>query len=48
VVKSKGAFLHNVMPLIAEPEHGTFYGLMGQRGPTHEELQNSRTPAPAT
>jgi nitrogen fixation protein NifB len=39
VVKSKGAFLHNVMPLIAEPEHGTFYGLMGQPSPTHEELQ---------
>ncbi|MBK5931547.1 nitrogenase cofactor biosynthesis protein NifB [Halochromatium salexigens] len=39
VVKAKGAFLHNVMPLIAEPEHGTFYGLMGQRGPTHDELQ---------
>jgi nitrogen fixation protein NifB len=27
------------MPLIAEPEHGTFYGLMGQPSPTHEELQ---------
>jgi nitrogen fixation protein NifB len=26
------------MPLIAEPEHGTFYGLMGQRGPTTAEL----------
>jgi len=39
VVKAKGAFLHNVMPLIAEPEHGTFYGLMGQPSPTHEELQ---------
>jgi nitrogen fixation protein NifB len=39
VVKDKGAFLHNVMPLIAEPEHGTFFGIMGQRGPTHEELQ---------
>ncbi|EXJ15767.1 nitrogenase cofactor biosynthesis protein NifB [Imhoffiella purpurea] len=39
IVKEKGAFLHNVMPLIAEPEHGTFYGLMGQRGPTNEELQ---------
>jgi nitrogen fixation protein NifB len=39
VVKSKGAFLHNVMPLIAEPEHGTFYGLMGQASPTAEELQ---------
>jgi nitrogen fixation protein NifB len=39
VVKAKGAFLHNVMPLIAEPEHGTFYGLMGQRGPSDNELQ---------
>ncbi|MGB1090873.1 MAG: nitrogenase cofactor biosynthesis protein NifB [Oceanobacter sp.] len=40
VVKSKGAFLHNVMPLIAEAEHGTFYGVMGQRGPTPEELMD--------
>lgn len=40
VVKAKGAFLHNVMPLIAGPEHGTFYGVMGQRGPTHDELQS--------
>ena len=39
VVKAKGAFLHNVMPLIAEPEHGTYFGLMGQRGPTPQELQ---------
>ncbi len=38
-VKAKGAFLHNVMPLIAEPEHGTYYGVMGQRGPTAAELQ---------
>lgn len=40
IVKSKGAFLHNVMPLISEPEHGTFYGIMGQRGPEPEELQD--------
>jgi len=39
IVKAKGAFLHNVMPLIAEAEHGTYYGVMGQRGPTHDELQ---------
>ena len=39
VVKAKGAFLHNVMPLIAEAENGTFYGLTGQRGPTAGELQ---------
>jgi nitrogen fixation protein NifB len=40
VVKAKGAFLHNVMPLIAEAEHGTFYGVMGQRGPSAKELQD--------
>ncbi|MEJ2645476.1 MAG: nitrogenase cofactor biosynthesis protein NifB [Gammaproteobacteria bacterium] len=40
IVKQKGAFLHNVMPLIAEAEHGTFYGVMGQRGPRHAELQS--------
>jgi nitrogen fixation protein NifB len=39
-VKAKGAFLHNVMPLIAEAEHGTFFGLMGQRSPSHDELQS--------
>jgi nitrogen fixation protein NifB len=39
IVKAKGAFLHNVMPLIAEAEHGTYYGLMGQRSPTSEELK---------
>ena len=37
-VQAKGAFLHNVMPLIAEPEHGTYFGLMGKRGPTPAEL----------
>lgn len=40
IVKEKGAFLHNVMPLIAEAEHGTFYGVMGQRGPTNDELMH--------
>ncbi len=39
VVKAKGAFLHNVMPLISAPEHGTYYGQVGQRGPTAEELK---------
>jgi nitrogen fixation protein NifB len=39
VVKAKGAFLHNVMPLISAPEHGTHYGESGQRGPTAGELQ---------
>jgi nitrogen fixation protein NifB len=39
VVKAKGAFLHNIMPLISDPAHGTHYGLTGQRGPRALELQ---------
>ncbi|MGM0594759.1 MAG: nitrogenase cofactor biosynthesis protein NifB [Pseudomonadota bacterium] len=39
IVKEKGAFLHNVMPLIAEEEHGTHFGIMGQRSPDAKELQ---------
>ncbi|ALG89627.1 MULTISPECIES: nitrogenase cofactor biosynthesis protein NifB [Actibacterium] len=39
VVKEKGAFLHNIMPLISAPEHGTVFGLEGQRGPTAAELK---------
>ncbi len=38
-VKARGAFLHNIMPLISDPAHGTFYGLNGQRGPTPQELK---------
>ncbi|MFL5271973.1 MAG: nitrogenase cofactor biosynthesis protein NifB, partial [Anaeromyxobacteraceae bacterium] len=38
-VRELGAFIHNVMPLIAAPEHGTHYGLTGQRGPTAAELE---------
>ena len=38
-VKKRGAFLHNIMPLISEPEHGTFFGLTGQRGPSAQELK---------
>ena len=38
-VKSRGAFLHNIMPLISDPAHGTHYGLTGQRGPTPQELK---------
>lgn len=39
VVKAKGAFLHNIMPLIARPEHGTYYGLTGQAEPTAEQVR---------
>jgi nitrogen fixation protein NifB len=38
-VKQRGAFLHNIMPLISDPAHGTHFGLTGQRGPTPEELK---------
>jgi len=38
-IKARGAFLHNVMPLISAPEHGTHFGMAGQRGPTPAELK---------
>ncbi len=38
-IRARGAFLHNVMPLISDPAHGTHYGLTGQRGPTPAELK---------
>ena len=42
-VKGRGAFLHNVMPLISDPAHGTHYGLSGKRGPTAAESRRCRT-----
>ncbi|MCA1910017.1 MAG: nitrogenase cofactor biosynthesis protein NifB [Magnetospirillum sp.] len=39
-IKQRGAFLHNVMPLISDPAHGTHFGLTGQRGPTAAELKD--------
>jgi nitrogen fixation protein NifB len=39
VVKAKGAFIHNIIPLIAKAEHGTFYGMTNQREPTTVELK---------
>ncbi|BDR16082.1 hypothetical protein VspSTUT11_40580 [Vibrio sp. STUT-A11] len=41
-VKSLGATLHNIMPLISDPSHGTYFGLNGQLGPTEDELQRVR------
>lgn len=38
-VKARGAFLHNIMLLISAAEHGTVFGLNGQRGPTAQELK---------
>jgi nitrogen fixation protein NifB len=39
-VKRRGAFLHNIMPLISEAEHGTVFGLTGQRGPSAADLKD--------
>jgi nitrogen fixation protein NifB len=39
-VKARGAFLHNIMPLISEAEHGTVFGLAGQHGPSAQELKD--------
>ncbi|WP_064695028.1 nitrogenase cofactor biosynthesis protein NifB [Rhizobium aegyptiacum] len=41
-VKDRGAFMHNVMPLISEPSHGTVYGLNGQRCPAPFEVNALR------
>ncbi|MFY3742635.1 nitrogenase cofactor biosynthesis protein NifB [Anaeromyxobacter sp. Red801] len=38
-LRGMGVFLHNVMPLVSAAEHGTRYGLTGQRGPTAAELE---------
>lgn len=38
-IKSHGAFLHNVLPLISDAAHGTHFGLTGQRGPSPAELK---------
>jgi nitrogen fixation protein NifB len=38
-VKSRGAFLHNIMPLISASEHGTVFGLAGMPGPNAQELK---------
>lgn len=38
-LRGLGVFLHNLMPLISAPEHGTHYGLAGQRGPSAAELE---------
>lgn len=41
-VKKRGALLHNIMPLISDPSHGTYFGLSGQRGPTEQEVLQAR------
>ncbi len=45
-IRKRGAFIHNIMPLISDASHGTHFGLTGQRGPTHEELELVRSNMP--
>jgi nitrogen fixation protein NifB len=44
-VRAAGAFIVNLVPLISAPEHGTHFGLTGQRGPTAEELERVQVAA---
>jgi nitrogen fixation protein NifB len=44
-VRAAGAFIVNVVPLISAPEHGTYYGRTGRRGPTAEELERVQVAA---
>lgn len=41
-VRQWGALLHNVMPLISRPEHGTVFGLNGQPEPDAEMVADVR------
>ncbi|QIA63169.1 nitrogenase cofactor biosynthesis protein NifB [Vibrio astriarenae] len=42
-LKQRGAFLHNIMPLISEPEHGTYYGLNEMPSPTEQQIEEARS-----
>ncbi len=39
-IRARGAFLHNLLPLISDPAHGTRFGLDRRRGPTPAELKD--------
>ncbi|MDA7746859.1 nitrogenase cofactor biosynthesis protein NifB [Psychromonas sp.] len=41
-LRRNNVFLHNIMPLISKPEHGTFFGLNGQREPLPAEIDEVR------
>jgi len=41
-LRRNNVFLHNIMPLISKPEHGTFFGMVGQREPLISELDEVR------
>jgi nitrogen fixation protein NifB len=41
-LRRNNVFLHNIMPLISKEEHGTYFGLTGQREPLESELDKVR------
>lgn len=41
-LRASGAFIHNIMPLIARPEHGTVFGLNGQPEPDAQMIAQVR------
>ncbi|MCV6608602.1 MAG: nitrogenase cofactor biosynthesis protein NifB [Campylobacterales bacterium] len=41
-LKEMNVFLHNIMPLLSEPEFGTYYGLNGQRSATDGEVMEAQ------
>lgn len=41
-LRASGAFIHNIMPLIARPEHGTVFGLNGQPEPDAQMVAHVR------
>ncbi len=42
VIKELGVEIHNIMPLISQPEFDTHFSRIGQREPTYEELTQLR------
>lgn len=42
VVREKGAFVHNIIPLIADKKYGTYFSLTDQQAPGIQELQALR------
>jgi nitrogen fixation protein NifB len=41
-LKEMGVFLHNIMPLLSEPEFGTYYGINGVPSATEEQLNRAQ------
>lgn len=41
-IQARGALLHNIMPLISDPSHGTFFGLNHVQGPSDDQIEAAR------